>query len=223
MRIFFALLAAFAGVVLLFGGYRLARFIIPLWGFIAGLSLGGAVYSNMASTPFLGTALGILIGVLAGLVFALLAYFYYALAVIVLAGGLGYWAGSSFILLLGFNPGVLSFLVGLALGSAVGLLALYYNAPKWFLVLLTSLAGASAVVGGVLLLFNTIPLESFSYNAVNLVVSNSFWWSLIALALTVVGITTQYRTTHQYEIEEWGWTGHDNHHRHHPTATPMGV
>jgi hypothetical protein len=226
MRIFFALLTAFVSLVLLFGGYRLARFIIPLWGFVAGLSLGGAIYSDMASTPFLGTLLGVTIGVLVGLLFALLAYFYYALAVLVMAGALGYWAGSSFVLFFGFHPGILSTLVGLALGIAVGIGALLINAPKYVLIVLTAVAGAMAAVGSVLLLFNTIHLEDFSYTAINATVSNSFVWSMVALALAVIGIVSQARTTSGFEIEEWGWSeGHGTHGTHHapPTHTPAGV
>jgi hypothetical protein len=221
MRIIFALLTVFVGVLLLFGGYRLARFIIPIWGFVAGLSLGGAVYANMASTPFLGTVLGVIVGVVVGLLFALLAYFYYAIAVLVLIGGLGYWAGSSFILFFGFNPGILSFIVGLALGIMVGLLALYYNAPKWVLVVLSSLLGGMTTIGGVLLLFNTIPLSNFSYKAVNANISNSFWWTLVAGVLAIVGMIVQARSTRGYVLEEWGWSGHEHHPT--PTHTPAGV
>src|SRR5947209_19982489 len=120
MRILFALLSAIIGLMLVFGGYRLARIVIPLWGFIAGLSLGGAVIADMSNNPFLGTFLGVMVGLVMGLIFGLFAYLYYSVAVIVLIGSLGYWAGSSFIMFLGFNHGLLSTLSGLALGIIVG-------------------------------------------------------------------------------------------------------
>jgi hypothetical protein len=209
MRIIFALLSLVAGLLLIFSGYRLARYLIPLIGFIAGLSLGGAITADIAGTVFLGTALGIFMGIILGLVLAAIAYFYYSLAVIVLAGGLGYWAGSSFILALGFNPGVLSVVAGVALGCIVGMLAIFYNAPKYVLVLMTSVVGAVAAVGGTLLLFNKIPLDAYSYTTAHLAISNSFIWTVVALALIVVGVVSQVRSTENYTFERWA-VGHDH-------------
>ena len=97
MRLSFALLSIFTGLSLAFGGYRLARFLIPLMGFLAGLSLGGAVVSDLSGEVFLGTLLGVGVGVAAGILLAVLAYFYYFMAVVILAASLGYLAGSGFV------------------------------------------------------------------------------------------------------------------------------
>jgi hypothetical protein len=211
MTLLFALLSAFIGAVLILGGYRLARFIIPLWGFVSGLSLGGAVYGDMANTPFLGTVLGVIIGLAVGLLFAFLAYFYYVFAVVLMAGGLGYWLGSSFILLFGFEPGFLSAMLGLVLGILAGSAALLLNAPKYVLIVLTSLAGAVTTVGGILLLFRVVPLETFSYAAVNAALSNSFIWTMVALALAIIGLVFQSQTARRYDIEEWSLSEHSGH------------
>jgi hypothetical protein len=208
MRILFALLTLLSGGVLLAMGYRVARFIIPIWGFVAGLSVGGAVMSGLNSTPFLGTFLGVLVGLALGVLFGILAYMYYAIAIVVLIGSIGYWVGSSFITFLGFNPGVLSFIVGLALGILAAIVALIWNAPKYTLIVGTSIAGAMAVIGGILLLFNQIPLDYFSYSAVNHTVNNSFLWSIVSLGLAVFGIVVQSRSTTQYSFE--AWTYHHN-------------
>jgi len=203
MRILFALLILLAGVALLARGYRFARILIPLWGFIAGLSIGGAIIADMDSAPFLGTVLGILVGLVLGAIFALLAYLYYAAAVVILAAAAGYWAGSSFITLLGFDAGFLSAAVGLLAGIAVAVAAILSNAPKYVLIFLTAMAGAMAVVGGVLLLFNQIPLDSFSYAAVNQALSVSFVWTIVAVASMIAGIVFQVRTTENYTLEAW--------------------
>src|SRR4051812_31498612 len=94
MRFLIALLSVGLGAVLLFSGYRLARFVIPAMGFLTGLSLGGAVYSDLADTPFLATFAGIFVGILFGVLFAALAYAYYYVAVVLLGAGLGYLLGS---------------------------------------------------------------------------------------------------------------------------------
>lgn len=220
MTILFALLTIVVGLALVFEGYRLARFFIPLLGFLTGLSFGGAIIAGTSSTPFLRTLLGIFLGIAMGLVFAALAYFSYYLAVIVLAAGLGYWAGSGFILLLGFRPGILSALAGIAVGIVVGVLAVLARAPKYVLVILTSIAGAVSTIGGVMLLFGQIPLEVFNYHTARVALSNSFLWSLMAIALFIVGLVTQIRSASTYEFEEWA-TGND--HTHHPTPPTTHV
>jgi hypothetical protein len=172
-------------------------------GFIAGLTLGGAIVADAAGSSFLGTFLGVIIGIISGSILALLAYLYYSLAVIVLTASLGYWAGSGIVLLLGFKPGLLSALVGIALGIFTGIVALISNAPKYVLIVLTALAGSVATVGGVLLLFNQIPLDTFSYTTTAVALSNSFFWTLAALALLVAGLIEQAQSTRGYEFEEW--------------------
>lgn len=226
MRILFALLTLIVGIALLVGGYRLARFVIPLWGFLAGLSVGGSIVSSMASTPFLGTAIGIIVGLFLGVIFAVLSYMFYSIAVVVLIGAAGYWAGSSFIQLFGFNPGVLSVVVGTALGIMVAIVALLLNAPKFVLIVISAAVGAMTVVGSILLLFNQIPLEEFSYHAVNQSVGNSFIWTLFALVLAGASIAFQIATTARYNFEAWTLSAYGGDEGHHlpPTPTkPAGV
>ena len=222
MRILFALLTMLAGLLLVFGGYRVARIFIPLIGFVAGLSVGGAVYADLASTPFLGTVLGVVVGIALGLVLALFAYLYYYAAIIVLAAALGYSMGSSFILFFGFHPGILSTVVGLGIGLLVGVAAVVLNAPRYFLIILTAVTGAVTAVGGVLLLFNTIPLETFNYAVAHAKISNSFIWSLLTAGLAIVGIATQAMTTSHYYLEEWTVGGDQTHHMP-PTPHAPGV
>jgi hypothetical protein len=203
MTVIYALLALAIGGALLAVGYRLAHIAIPLWGFLAGLSVGGSIIAAMSDVPFLGTFLGVVVGLMLGLVFAVLSYLYYNIAVVVLLGAAGYWLGSSFIMLFGFDPGILSVTVGLALGLLAGITALLVNAPKYVLIIGTSFAGAMAAIGGLLLLFNQIELNSFNYEAIANSVSNSFIWTLLALVIMGAGIAFQVATTIRYSFEEW--------------------
>ncbi|HET6924605.1 MAG TPA: hypothetical protein VFH39_02135 [Candidatus Saccharimonadales bacterium] len=52
MRILFALLGIVTGLLLVFGGYRLARLIIPLEGFLTGLSLNDAVLVGLTAHAY---------------------------------------------------------------------------------------------------------------------------------------------------------------------------
>jgi hypothetical protein len=191
------------GLALLFAGFRVARILIPLWGLFAGFAVGGAVASDMSSTPFLGATVGIFVGLCVGLLLAVFAYLYYWAAVLVLAGGIGYWIGSGFLLWLGFSPGILSALVGLGLGIAFAMFALFVDVPRYVLIVLTSMAGAVALVGGALVLFNQMPIEAFSYAVTSQIVASSWWWSLLALALAATGIAAQAVMTAGYGFEKW--------------------
>jgi|GEM_PF-1017161 len=220
MRIFFALLSAVIGLLLVFSGYRLGRLLIPLMGFMVGLSLGGAVIGDLAGEVFLGTLLGVVVGLTSGLLLALLAYFYYYIAVIIMTGGLGYWLGSGFILLLGFSPGALSVLVGIGIGILVGLAAIATDMPKYVLMVLTTFAGAVMTVGGIMLLFNQIPFDTYSYTTARVALSNSFWWSAVGVVLFVAGLVAQIRTTgEEYYLGEWSMASDDHTHRMPPTTT----
>jgi hypothetical protein len=218
MDILLALLVMATGLILLFNGYALARFLIPVWGFISGLALGGAVMADLSDTPFLATVSGLAIGLLVGAGFALFAYFYYAAAVIIAAGAIGYWLGSSLIQFTGIDPGFLSTTVGIAVGALAGFAALLSNAPKYVLIVLTAVAGAVTTIGGVMLLFNVVPVDYFSYTLTRTVIHYSLIWTLAMIALAVVGMVLQSRQARQHEyLDAWSIEAG---HSHHPTTTP---
>jgi hypothetical protein len=203
MTILLALLVLALGVSLLAAGYRIARFAIPLWGFLAGLAVGGDVISSMSGTPFLGTIVGVFVGLTVGLLFGVLAYLYYNIAIVVLLGSVGYWLGSSLIMLFGLDTGILSVTVGLAAGILFGILALLFNAPKYVLIVGTALAGSMTTVGALLLLFNQVSIDNFNYAAVGNEIGNSFFWTLTTVALLLISMAFQTATTLRYSFETW--------------------
>lgn len=200
----FAIFAAGLGAALVFAGYRLARVIIPLWGFFAGFTLGAAGVSDALNNSFLGTTMGVVVGLVVGLVFALLAYFFFSLAIVLFSASLGYWFGTSMVLFLGFNKGFLSAIVGISLGVIVGIIALFSNFPKYYLIITTSIGGAAAVLGGIMVLLNKIQLDAFSYATVSQEVSNSWFWLILAVLVAGVGIVFQVKSNPNYTLEEWG-------------------
>jgi hypothetical protein len=222
VRILFAILTLIAGLALVFGGYRVMRIVLPIYGFVAGLGFGAAIASDMSGTPFLGGAVGITVGLLVGFALALVAYLWYYAAVVILVGMLGYWAGESLVYLFGLDHGFISVMLGLAGGIALGIAAVVLNAPKYLLIGATAVAGAITAIGGLLLLFNKIPLDYFSYNVAHAAVSNSAWWMFVGLALAATGIATQYYSTRDSEdVDEWALTG-THHHPTSPTASFNG-
>jgi hypothetical protein len=202
-EVIFALLAGGIGVLLLTAGYRFARILIPIWAFFAGFSVGAAVFADATNAAFIATTLGIVTGIIVGLVFALFAYFFYSLAVVLLGATTGYWIGTAFISWLGFSKGFLSAVVGISLGIVFALLTIGFNVAKYLLIALTSIAGAVALVGGLFVLFNKIELSAFDYTTASTAIGDSVLWSIVTFVLITIGIVVQTITTNEYMLEDW--------------------
>ena len=202
-EVLFALLAGGIGVLLLTAGYRFARILIPIWAFFAGFSVGAAVFADAANTGFITTTLGWVIGLIVGLVFALFSYFFYSLAVVLLGATTGYWMGTAFMSWIGFSKGFLSAVVGISLGVVFAIATIGLNVAKYLLIVLTSIAGATAVIGGILVLFNKIELSAFDYTTASNAISNSVLWSVALFVLITIGLVIQTVTTAGYTLDDW--------------------
>jgi hypothetical protein len=214
------LLVIGAGFALLFGGYRLARIMLPLWGFITGMMFGGAIIAELSSTPVLGAALGIVAGIVSGLALAVLSYLFYSAAIIILFGALGYWIGTGFVLLIGSSFGLLAALIGIGLGIVCGIIAVAFNAPKYILIGMTSIAGAIAIAGGLMLLTDIVLLNAFSYGAVQTVIENSAVWAFGVLCLATAGCIIQIIFNADYQLKEWAVQARSSHQSIPPPVAP---
>lgn len=214
MDILFALLSIGAGLALTFVGYRIARAIIPLWGFITGLTVGGAVVAAFTGLPLLGAAAGIITGLAVGLALAGLAYFFYGAAVIVLFGSLGYWIGSGLVMTFGPHLELLAGLVGVSMGLVAGIVAVALNTPKYVLVGITALIGAIGTIAGILMLGNQMPLGSAKFGMLHGIFDSSPVWMLATLSLAAAGFIAQTLSTSNYKLQQW--TVKPKHHKHLP-------
>lgn len=84
-----ALLVALMGAVVLLFGYREFRIMLHIWGFFAGFWSGALVMTALFGDGFLATTTGWVVGFIASLVFAVLSYLFYTLAIAILAAVLG--------------------------------------------------------------------------------------------------------------------------------------
>jgi len=140
--------------------YGLKAFVIllPIWAFFAGL-LGGAHWAmTFLGEGFLGTTTSWAIGLVVGVVLALLSYFWYYAAITLVGGIAGYALGAGIMEALGFE-GFLQVLVGLLAGAGLAVLVFVAAVPIFLVILLTAMSGAAAVVNGVLLFLGRIQLD----------------------------------------------------------------
>ena len=185
--------AIIAGGVMLFAGQYVLRILLPIWGFFAGFAFGAGLFAGLADERFLGSVLGWISGFVFALVFALFAYLYYAVAVILAMAAFGFAIGAGLIVALGIDWNWVAVLVGVLVGAVLGLVSVFGNMPMIVLAVLSSIAGAVSVVGGMMLMVGSLNSSDFTRAAFTKAVNDSWGWYLTLLALILVGIVAQIR------------------------------
>ena len=189
------LLAVAAGLMFCFRGYLLMRIVIPVWGFFVGFALGGAIISAITDRAFLGTVLGWIVGIVIGVVFAVIAYTYYAVAVVLTMGTVGYLLGSTLMVALDIRWNWLVIAVGVVVGFVLALGAILIDLPTVVLTVVTALSGATAVIGGVMLIVNRLDLADLGDDAITSQINASWGWWLAYLVLALAGVFAQVQAT----------------------------
>lgn len=186
-------LAVFAGAVFCFRGYLTMRLVLPIWGAFVGFSLGAGVVAAATGDGFLEGALAFVVGIALGLLFAWLAYAYYAVSVLLSMASIGFLLGASLLVALGVEWNWLVVLGGVLVGALVAIAAIVGNLPMVLLTVLTASGGAAALVGGLMLLFGAIEAADFNRQVVVERIEDSVLWWVLFLVLAVVGIVAQFR------------------------------
>ncbi len=201
-----AFFAMCIGAVFCFWGFKAMRILFPLWGLIAGYWLGAELIHAITGDGFFGTTLAVVVGICTAILGAILAYFYYAASIILFMGMVGYWLGAGFITLFGFHVGVISTLVGLAIGALFIIVAFIGNAPKVFLLFITAFGGAALMVAGALVLINRASLEDLEQGSFAVAFDHGWFWQLAVLGLGFIGYAAQLAASHDEEVkwsQEW--------------------
>ncbi len=189
------------GLGLCFGGYRFFTILLPIWGFFAGFQFGATIFTNLFGQGFLSTVISWVIGLLVGIFAAVLAYLFYAAAVVLLAGLVGYELGAGIMTWIGFKPGFIPFLVGLVFALGIVALAIFLRLPKALIIVLTAFAGAGAILAGFFLALGRISLDSLKFGEVGAILRDSWLWGLLYLAIAAVGFAFQWQTTQSFILE----------------------
>lgn len=191
--ILLGILAIVAGGVMLFAGQFVLRLVLPIWGFFAGFAFGAALFAGLADESFLGTALGWVSGFVFAVIFAVLAYLYYAVAVILAMAAFGYAIGAGLIVALGIDWSWVAVLSGVAVGAIFGIVSVAGNMPMVVLAVASSLAGAVSVVAGVMLLVGTLNSADLADGSFSSAVDASWVWYVLLVVLALIGLIAQTR------------------------------
>ena len=180
----------------MFFGYRLFRAVLPVFGFVLGAIVGAQAVFLIFDEGIFATVLSIVTAVVVGLVFGVLAYFFWALGVILVdrRDGLRHRLRA----LAGLRPRRGRHQLGdrrAGRARASRLRPFVLRLPRAIVTVVTALWGAGATLGGVMVLLQIIEPEELGYGGVDAVVSESFIWLLAFIALAVVGAIFQAMTS----------------------------
>lgn len=188
------ILALVIGGLFCFRGYLAMRLIIPVWGAFAGFALGAGLVAYFTDEGFLATLTGWLVGLVIGVVFALIAYLYYAVSVLIAMASIGFTLGSTAMVALDVTWSWVIILVGVLLGALLAFLAIVADLPTVLLVVLSAMAGAIAMTAGVMLIIGALETDDFTAATATDLIKDDWWWYVVAIALAIAGLLSQIRT-----------------------------
>lgn len=196
-------IAMFFGFVLAFAGYRFFLILLPIWGFFFGFGLGAQTIQAIFGTGFLSEVTSWVVGFVVAVIFAVLAYLFYLVAVAIIAGSLGYLVGVGVMEAIGFDFNFIVWLVGIILAVIVAVAVLRFNIQKWVIIIATAVAGAAVIVGAFLYIFGGLPSAQIAQNPVRLVLQTNPFWAIIFIVVAVLGFVAQYRTSQRWKLETY--------------------
>jgi hypothetical protein len=193
VQIVVAILALVIGLAFAFGGWRFFLFLLPLWGFVVGFSLGTEAMRALFGDGTFATVTSWVVGFVIAVLFAVLSYLYYYLAIAVLAGTVGYALGASAWGIIGNEQGVIAFVIGLVVGLIFAAGVLILNVPRYLVIVLTGLGGAAAVLAGWFILIGKVPSDNVTWWQVGALIKDSWIYLIVWGLIAAAGILAQMR------------------------------
>jgi hypothetical protein len=188
-------LAIAIGLAFAFWGFRVFLILLPIWGFFAGFLLGANGVDYLLGDGFLATTMGWVVGFILGLLFAVLSYLYYWVAVILLGGALGYQLTIGLLQWIGFEAdGFLAFLLALV-GAAVFAVGFFLlRMPAVLVIVATAISGAGATVAGVAIALGLVDIVNAGGGIFGLHTEWEMGWIGILAAIVVAFAGAIYQT-----------------------------
>ncbi len=204
------ILIALFGTALTVAGYQFYRVLLTVWGFLAGFGLAASIVASLLGQGFLATTTGWVFGIITGFALALASYALYELAVAILVGTMTYAITLGLFLAVGLPDGVIVNLTAIAVGLALAAASFFVKAAKALVVFFTSLAGATTIITGIMLITNQAAFFGNNISIVPSIIGQSIWWSAIWVGLVIAGIVAQYAFSQKIsESQQLDYGGYD--------------
>ena len=198
-----ATIALLFGTAVVFAGYRFFLVLLPIWGFFAGFVLGAQTIDYIFNTGLFATVTGWVVGFFVGLLFAVLSYLFYFIAVGIISFSLGYGLTIGFLAWLGLDAGFLIWLIAVVVGVVVAYVVYRFNIQKYAIIVATAVGGTGVIIYTLLALFDSTLAVALLENPVRLAIENSFWWLLFFLVVAGLGIVFQIQANRTFEADTY--------------------
>jgi uncharacterized protein DUF4203 len=190
------LLAIVIGLLACFAGYRVFRIVLPILGFLVGFGLGAQIAALVFNEPYLASPLSWVIAIVVGLVAAALAFVWWYVSVALAIAGLGYAIGYGAAVGLGAE-GTTVVVIAISVAILFALAAIVLRIPTGIVIVVSAFWGASALLGGALLLLGRIEPSQLRNGTVDVVIADSPMLLAIWIVLGALGIAVQWLTTRE--------------------------
>ena len=210
--IFVVIFGVLMGLIFTFFGLRVFLVLLPVWGFFAGFWLGAQASALVLGSGFVDSSTGLLVGLVLGIICAILSYRIFEFGVVLVTAVFGIALGTGVLQALGLDSGWLVVIGGLIIAVVLAWLLFRYDIDRYLIMVLTALGGASLLVGTGLLVFERISLDQVltSGSAIGPILSDSWIWSLVWLAVAIAGIAVQLRAHRGFDFRKHdlvqGWS-----------------
>ena len=195
MDILIGILSVLLGLAVAAMGLRLWFWMLPILGFMAGFFLGTIAVFQLFGDGILATVLSWVVGLVVGVGFALVSWFWWYLGVIIAAGSAGAGIATGLAASFGAERDWVLVVVGI-IGAAIFVLgAMLLNLPIYLVIVNTAIAGALGAVAGLLLIFDRLDLDNLGGGQAVAIVNDSLGWWLLWIAIAAIGIALQLRFT----------------------------
>ena len=191
--IILGLLALAVGLAWAFYGLKVFTILLPVWAFFFGLLTGAQWAQDLFGEGLFSTVLSWGIGLVFGIVLAVISYLWYYAAVTIAGGALGYMLGVGFMDWLGIDAQILGLIVGLVVGAVFAAATFLLGVPIWLIIWFSAISGSAAAVNGILIFLGRIKVDDLSSGVVNGLLTDSFIGVALWVVLAVVAGLWQTR------------------------------
>ena len=197
------LIALLFGAAVAFGGYRLFLLLLPIWGFFFGFALGAQTIQLLLGEALLASVTSWVVGFIVALLFAVLSYLFYAVAVAVIAGSLGYGLGVAIMSIFSADLNFLTWVVGIVFAIILIVITFRFNLAKYIIIAATAIGGAAICIGTLMIGVTGMAIAQVADNPVRAIMNDSPIWTILFIVLAIAGIAGQIAANKSYEIDTY--------------------
>ena len=194
------------GLAVAMTGLQLFFYMLPVIGFVSGFYVGSGLVAVVFDDNFLGTLTGWVVGIVVGLLFAVVARYWWYLGVLIASGVVGAILLSGIGSAIGFSSNLSLSMFAIAGAAIAIIITILLNLPVYIVIANTAMSGAAIAVSGVLLVLNLIDREDLDSGAAVAAVKASWYWVIAWVVVVVVGVLIQLAMRERVSLPENRWS-----------------